>query len=840
MTRQYIKSISIEGFRGINNENDPLILDFKMNGITSIFATNGIGKSSIFDALSYCLNDELKCLKPLQHENQDKTSIQNIFHSGDGKIDIVLCDNNGAENTINIKIDNQGGKEVVSSNKLVIEAIIEDIKDIHNFLDYNAFADIIYSNPKDAGKIFLKLIGYEEFSEIQDSLDTLARTQNLTRDYKIEADKNEVRGNREKIVSLKETILENTVDVGLRNKTVNIKAISKSSINGIKKLTRYEGASFFDVNITDLINTVNEKNDEYDAHKESLIKIVQERELLKKHRLNIKSFSKSKIERANKLLKSAYNILNSDKDKHLGELYEKAINIYSVFEDVDRNSCVLCNTSELGTKNKSFLNTLEKNIIKYNSFKSKYEKFKSLFNQFVDYSQVLEIENTLKSESIIEDKEFTTFYHSQAIVSEDKFLSSDYFKVVQKYQLEIDNLIKVKNESISKIKELIPDELHVVITKLALYKTIQEDLLEITTLGQECNLKEGQIKRAEEWVQFIITVKDKFVSENNKVIKLISQDITSDAQIFFQEIMNSPEVIPKIEKKETGQKMVMLLEKFYSATNKKAATLLSESNRNALCLSIYFACALNKSKSGFIVLDDITSSFDSGHQRNLLSLLKNKISRISTQKGKQIILLTHDGELEKSLKSYSSELKTKWIHYALSRESNLKVDKKSISSGDIGIALKSKASAGENVSNEIRKYFEKIILDIHKYVKIPMTYDLANERDKRMLHGLITNLRNVLKLYNSASSYHLINTLPSDSDIVDILILEKDIANIVSHYESDDASSYTPSFILGVINRIDLFNQKFQYNCTCPEINGGMTYYAKLNSKKVKGCKCTL
>ncbi|MFO7494027.1 MAG: hypothetical protein R6X05_00140, partial [Desulfobacterales bacterium] len=113
-----------------------------------------------------------------------------------------------------------------------------------------------------------------------------------------------------------------------------------------------------------------------------------------------------------------------------------------------------------------------------------------------------------------------------------------------------------------------------------------------------------------------------------------------------------------------------------------------------------------------------------------------------------------------------------------------------------------------------------------------MGYELANNRDKRMLHDLIVNLRNMLKLYRSASGIQVLNTLPSDSDFVDILTTEKDVANIISHYESDSSSSYSPSFIVGIINKIESFNQKFQYNCTCPEVNGGMTYYARVNSKK--------
>lgn len=837
MSNQYIKSISIEGFRGINNENNPLEIDFNTKGITSIFAPNGIGKSSIFDALSYCLNDELKCLKPLTHENSDYKSIRNIFHGGDGKIIINLEDNNGNLNTVEFKINNNGDKELISTEPH-LPALLEGIKDIHNFLDYNAFADIIYSNQEDAGKIFLKLIGYESFSELQEKLSSLSRNQNLNRDFQIEVKKEELKDNKEKIDTLKDVILENIKSIGLKNKIYTSKGIEKSCLNGINKLANTNESYFLTIKIIDIIDDVNNENDGFNKAKEELFKTTQEKEKLNIYHNKIKFFSNSKLLKTKKELIKAYNKLENEKDTFIGELYEKALNVYTEFEEINTNSCVLCETNNLGTKRQTFTQNLEKKFIKYNYFKEKYAAFKNLINSYIDNSALKEIEEMLFARSIITNKIITDFYYSQRVLTIYQFDEYKFFELIQFYGLEIEKQITNISTNINNIKESIPEELHTVITKLTYYKTIQESINEILQL-EITNKKTFQyIKYAEKWTQFIITVKDKFVLENNSLIKEISKDISENTQVFFQEIMNSPEIIPKIEKKDTGQKILMLLEKFYSVKDKKAATLLSESNRNALCLSIYFACALNKSKSGFLVLDDITSSFDSGHQRNLLQLLKNKVSRLYNNKGKQIIILTHDGELEKALKVYSSELPQKWNHFKLQKESNIKVDKNEIKINEIGTILKAKANSGENVGNEIRKYFERVLLEIHQNLKIPMSYDLANFRDKRMLHDLISNLRNMLKLYRNSSGIQVIMALPAESDFIDILALEKEIANLISHYESDDSASYSPAFIVGIVNKIESFNQMFQYNCTCPEVNGGITYYAKVNSKKVKNCKC--
>ncbi len=43
MTRYFLTVVKIEGFRGINNEGDPLEIKFRTDAVNSIFAANGLG-----------------------------------------------------------------------------------------------------------------------------------------------------------------------------------------------------------------------------------------------------------------------------------------------------------------------------------------------------------------------------------------------------------------------------------------------------------------------------------------------------------------------------------------------------------------------------------------------------------------------------------------------------------------------------------------------------------------------------------------------------------------------------------------------------------------------------
>ena len=56
MARYFLTPLTNEGFRGVNNENNPLNINFQPDSVNSLFAVNGIGKSSKFEALRYAIH----------------------------------------------------------------------------------------------------------------------------------------------------------------------------------------------------------------------------------------------------------------------------------------------------------------------------------------------------------------------------------------------------------------------------------------------------------------------------------------------------------------------------------------------------------------------------------------------------------------------------------------------------------------------------------------------------------------------------------------------------------------------------------------------------------------
>ena len=79
MTRYFLTRLEIEGFRGINNENDPLELRFKNDAVNSIFAANSLGKSSVFEALCYAIQGSIPKLEGLHATERPQDYYCNLF-----------------------------------------------------------------------------------------------------------------------------------------------------------------------------------------------------------------------------------------------------------------------------------------------------------------------------------------------------------------------------------------------------------------------------------------------------------------------------------------------------------------------------------------------------------------------------------------------------------------------------------------------------------------------------------------------------------------------------------------------------------------------------------------
>ena len=153
MPRYFLTRLAVEGFRGINNESDPLDLRFRPEAVNSVFAVNGIGKSSIFEALCYAIHGTIPKLQLLQTQERPQDYYCNRFHSQNFAIIHLEFQPDDGESNVSIRIDRDAtGNRTVSSPSGYSDpdGFLATLKEAFVLLDYRTFARFIEESPLEA------------------------------------------------------------------------------------------------------------------------------------------------------------------------------------------------------------------------------------------------------------------------------------------------------------------------------------------------------------------------------------------------------------------------------------------------------------------------------------------------------------------------------------------------------------------------------------------------------------------------------------------------------------------------------------------------------------------
>lgn len=834
MTKYFIESISIEGFRGINNNGSPLLINFQTDGVTSIFGENGKGKSSIFEAFLFSILGKIIRFDDYHADIKDKKVIKNLFHTGDGHIIIRFIDESDSIIEIDVKVNSNGERYLTSASISNPEIFLRSLCNSLNFLDYKSFEKIIISSAEDTGKLFSNLVGFGKFIVLKEKLDKISRTQNINTDFGKSIKENNIRANNQKVAELKAEIQYKLSEIGFskteydrKENFKKVKIFLKKQYGIIIKTLNSESYIDFD----NLIKTIIGPTYESDAIRLNTQKENLD-ELIKLHKA-LSKFTNKTIDSLSKKLTFAYDHLESPNDIILGKLYDNAIDGYKSINSLDLNTCILCNTENLGNNRNSFFDQINAKIKSFNRFKSKYELFISAFQSKLNSCSVIEFEHNKLQEN-------ETFF--SAISNSNDFINSDFFEknnvkeLIKQYKVAVKHEISEMSLSIKYLKTKVPSNISNLVEANNNYKFIFNFSLEIDKLNANTEYNTKYLYELENWISYINNIKEEYEDSYNILMDEIASMIDSDTKLFFKEIMGNVEITPKLKKERKGQKVNILLEKFYSNTTElKAAPLLSESYRNALSLSIYFAASLKSKNDGhFIIVDDITSSFDSGHQLYLLDLIKRKISiNPSNKNGKQIIFLTHDGMLKKVLNENKS-LKN-WEHYNLNSIKDF-VSLKSFNSDDLKKNILEKIDNDNYVGSDFRMYYEFVLLEIIEKLNLEIPFSLINSNDNKMVSKLSQAIQEIIELKRSSGKIRGVR-FPNKNDFK---IHTQLLSNNLSHWASGREVSLSNAVLHKLVDDIDTFKRFFQYNCTCPSRNVGWNYFKSLSSPKQKGCNCTI
>src|ERR1039458_6124232 len=150
MARYFIKRLQIEGFRGINNQGDPLDLSFKTDSVNSVFAANALGKSSTFEALSYAIKGIVPKLERLPASDNPQGYYANRFHgTGVSTVSITFQPDDASDDAvITVTRDPAGNRSVVSPSGFPDpDGLLRSLDTELALLDHELFLEFVNDAP---------------------------------------------------------------------------------------------------------------------------------------------------------------------------------------------------------------------------------------------------------------------------------------------------------------------------------------------------------------------------------------------------------------------------------------------------------------------------------------------------------------------------------------------------------------------------------------------------------------------------------------------------------------------------------------------------------------------
>lgn len=836
MNRYFLQEVSIEGFRGINNEDAPLVLKFRDDAVNSVFAPNAGGKSSVFEAITYAITGTIPKLEALQDGEAPETYYVNRFHSKHiATIDLLLAPDDGGANIAIRVTRSSGGTRVVSSpsGHADPESLLKELAKEFVFLDYLTFQTFIADSPLNRGRSFASLLGLARISEHRQVLETLSNSANLKSDFELNELTRQVATAKQKNQEYQQTIT--TAYSQLAGCPLpdpwSDEALCVDAVRSLAKIPllapHVEKLSLHAINCDSLDAVIKEA--EKATLRSELTRIVAELE-------SVRSLVSSDVLTESKEQDELATLI-ADRDAALAmtggpllkSLYDNAMKVVAAESWHNPLKCPVCgllSATPLKDLLSGFLSSYAEAAAKESAIAEKWAS--SL------WPKRLEDIEAHKALCVPKDERIATptsvrFGSGQATKEDLAALRNQLASLDTKRAQILDQLDQKRKT----VEASLPPSLVDLTKKVEYARQLGAALRSLRTSSATMTDAATALATRDSWCKFILYASKAFALAEATLSTEQTNALQSAYLELFQGVMNNANVSPKVERDLVKESLQLRLDAFYGEKNVTAAALLSESYRNALAISIFLSAAQKRAgPARFILLDDVTSSFDAGHQWHLMEVLRTRVARPLNADGPQLILFSHDGLLEKYFDRLS-ELGS-WRHHRLQGLSPTGRVYAQLQSPE---KLKNDATGLLNAGNTaqaqplIRQYIEYVLLQVIRKVGVPVPIDFAIRDTNRMVGNCLKAIDEAVSLQKRAGSLILSATQENDLGKVHMPAI---VGNWVAHYETASTASVSPPALLGVLTATDQYCDCFKYDCKC----GGTLVRRFYRSLESRACKC--
>lgn len=819
-TGWFLEGLSIEGFRGINNEGKPLELKFKSDKVNSVSAVNGVGKTSVYDAIRYAISGRLPWLEELPPGDRDGEYYLNRFHPAQtATIKLSLREmmtNQSCE--IDVKRDSSGTRTVSASGTWDGNAILESLNREFVLLDGPTFQNFIAAKPQARGRTFAGLLGLSDYSRIRQALAALANTRAFNNHFGAQAHI-QAQAHAQKVVNdardaLKRDHLILTGDEWDTPPLADGLAKCFSALEQIGPLTALcAGKTFREIDVDACIEAV--KAAEGGPQRERLGECVRLRQELAT--LNVQA---PDAERTNQLVNVAKNreeaVAKTAGDVIL-QLYQAGAKALELPEWANAGICPLCDSavahdlhSHVGTKLSAFtaLDEATQAVgVEWNE---------AGWADLTGLEKLLEPDATKRPIAALSD----TAQKGMLAEAQAKDLVVWLGTLRERAGARDTALEKEQRE----LEKILPQSSVEVTKKVEAARRMQESLGKLDAAQTDLDREKARAGRVSRLKTFLDRASDDFGVAEAAISRARLAAVEPVFKTNFAE-MSFFGVTPEVVKRANSEDLQIRLQEFHGLADLSPQALLSESYRNAFAIALYLAAAsLYGGMPKFIVLDDVTSSFDAGHQLYLVELLRRSFARPANPDGLQVILLSHDTMLEKLFNKHTGS--GVWWHQRLEGNPQFAVLPQAGAVNKVRDLTISMLQAGQAdfAKEGVRQYLEYRLSDLISKLRIPVPVDVAFNDNKQLAGEFLGAIDAAVKLHKAGGSLILEPAQEAGLNANMATI----VGNFTSHWGTGQALAFTAPALLGVMNAIDQYCDCFTF---VPNPGDPGKFYKSLSQK---------
>ncbi len=815
-----LEGISIEGFRGVNNQGNPLELKFFPDKVNSISAQNGVGKSSIYDAVRYAISGRLSWLEGLPAGERGADYYLNRFNkSGQATIKLRLVEEGtGQKCEVTVIRDSKGTRTTTATGSWVADDILQSLDREFVLLDGPTFQDFITAKPLDRGRTFAGLLGLSEYSRFRQALGGLANTRAFNNHFQttIHAEKKarEVKGAQDASEAFHRDYV---VLTGEEWKAMPPKVALLNCYNTLSQIAiisaHCAGKEFSDIDIDACIETV--KAAEGGPKRERLSACIRERQELAQ--LNLEAPQNDRITTLIELAQSREDAASKTAGQIMLQLFQAGAKALELPQWSTSELCPLCDSkvphnlqSHISAKLADFtaVDEASRNLAvewgaagwaDLNGLEAKLEVT-------ADNRHIAKLGNKAQQGTISSDE-------ARALV--------EWLKQLRQRAAEHD---KGLQEEQAKLEGELPQSAVEVTKKIEAARRLQESWKKWTSATEALDSEKAWEQKNKRLKTFLDRAYADFSAAETAISKA---RLTAVEPVFRKNYADLAffGVTPAVSKRATGEDLNIHLAEFYGLTDLSPQAVLSESFRNAFAISLYLAAAsLYGGMPKFLILDDITSSLDAGHQYFLVELFRTNFARPGNPTGLQVILLSHDTMLEKLFNRHVGT--GAWWHQRLEGSPQVAVLPQAGAVNKVRDQTLAMLQAGqvESAKEGVRQYLEYRLSDLISKLRIPVPIDLAFNENKQLAGDFLTAIEAAVKLQKAAGSLILEPAQEAGLNASMTTI----VGNYLSHWGTGQALTFSAPALQGVMAAIDTYCDCFTF---VPTPGATAKYYKSLSQK---------